>query len=226
MLSIRRVAAVLAAASLALVTGPWIGIASASPDQTDGVVVEADYVYVVVGNSLRNPDSLTDPAAPLFNRSAIALNLTWGEWSAARATSVARTAGGPSAPRTDVRLELAGLVPNGVYSVFYVLIEPDSTHPLCPNERHVPLDAFQPDRQVPERNAFVAGADGRAEFRGVASEDLLAARQVYVDLVYHFSGRTYYPFPNHEAQRTSGPVCSSVYGEDSMVHLHVVQKIT
>lgn len=225
MFSARRMAAV-ATASLALVTGPWIGTASASPDQADAAVVEERHVYVVVGNSLRNPDSQTDPAAPLFNRSAIALNLTWGEWSAARATSVARTGGGPFAPRTDVRLDLAGLVPGGLYSVFYVLIEPDSTHPLCPNERHVPLDAFQPDRQVPERNAFVAGADGTAEFRGVASEELLAARQVYVDLVYHFSARTYYPFPNYEAQRTSGPGCSTVYGEDSMVQLHVVQKIT
>jgi hypothetical protein len=43
------------------------------------------------------------------------MGLTWGAWQQATATSRVHCTG---AVRTDVRLRMSNLVPNGVYSVF------------------------------------------------------------------------------------------------------------
>lgn len=224
-----RAIASLAGVSL-LVAGPLGGSAMAAPDQADGVAVLARDVYVVVGSALRNPDSGTDVDAPLFTVSGIALAsanadwVTWGRWSAASATSTARTIGGPDGPRTDVRIDMSGLLPGGVYSVFYGTLSPDSVHPLCPSERTLPLDAFQPERQRPAPNAFVAGPDGGAVFRGLVKAAVLEAAQVFINVVFHFSGTTTYPFPIREELETQGDGCRGTYGEDAIRHLTILQK--
>ena len=212
---------VAVAAGLALVAGPLTTPAQARPDQADAVQAYHRDVFEVVGSTLRNPDAATDPAKPLFTNAGVALDVTWGAWSAASATSTARTNGA----RTDVRLSLTGLIPGGLYSVFWGTLQPDSEHPGCPGvERTLPLDAAHPDAAAPAPNAFVVGADGAAEFRGQAEARLLDAGQVFFTVVYHFVGRTAYPFPNLGEQQTQGEHCRSSFGEDAMRHLLVLQK--
>src|SRR5262245_4819922 len=104
----------------------WTGVApgpavlAAPPDPQDAVVIFTRDVFVVVGSTLRNPDDTTAPDAPVFNVAAVNLGFTWGQWKSATASSTARVSG----KSTDVRIEFRGLVPNGVYSVFYGTIIP------------------------------------------------------------------------------------------------------
>jgi hypothetical protein len=60
--------------------------------------------------------------APLFNVDGERLNLTWGQWHKAEATSTAHASG----KRSDVRIQLSGLVSGRIYSIFYVNLSPDS----------------------------------------------------------------------------------------------------
>ncbi len=222
--SARRVAVLIAAALL--VTGPLGDSAGASPpDQSDGSAVSERDVFDAEFGSLRNPTPTTDPNAPLYNVVGFPLPVTWGEWSAASATSRASTIGGPNGRRTDFRLSLHGLVPEGVYSIFYFSIEPDSEQPLCPGvERMLPVDAAKPDAQAPDPNSFHADGAGRAEFHGRVDGDLLAAVQVHLVVVYHADGQTYYPLPNRGEYITQGPDCRSSFGHDAMRHLFILQK--
>jgi hypothetical protein len=211
---------IAAAAGLTLVAGPLTTPALARPDQADAVEVYERDVFEIVGSTLRNPDAATDPQAPLFTNTGVALGTTWGAWSAASAGSTARTNGA----RTDVRLSLTGLIPGGLYSVFWGTLQPDSEHPGCPDvERTLPLDAARPDAGAGP-NAFVVGAGGTVEYRGQAGARLLDAGQVFFTVVYHFSGRTAYPFPNLGEQQTQGENCRSSFGEDAMRHLVILQK--
>lgn len=210
-------------AGLALVTGPLAGPAMAAPpDAADAVQVFNRDVFEIVGSTLRNPTASSSPDAPLFTDAGISLETTWGEWSAAAATSTVRTNG----TRTDVRLQFAGLVPGGLYSVFWGTLQPDSEQPLCPGvERTLPLDAFHAGGDAPAPNAFVAGADGAAEFRGRVDQRLMDAGQVFFSIVYQFYGETSYPFPNRGELLTQGENCRSSFGQDAMRHLIVLQKV-
>jgi hypothetical protein len=216
-------------ASLALAAAllPFGPAAQASPaDAADAVQIYQRDVFVIVGSTLRNPTVDTDPAAPLFTNSGVAMDLTWGEWSAATATSRASVIGGPSGPRTDIRLSMAGLVPGGLYSVYWGTIGPDSEQPLCPGvERTLPLDALGSTAKAPAPNAFVVDATGTSDLHGRVDGDLLDATQVFVTVVYHLFGQTSYPFPNLGEYLThGGETCRSSFGEDSMRHLIVLQK--
>ena len=196
---------------------------AAPPDQADGVEVHERDVFVIVGSTLRNPDAATDPSAPLFNNAGVGLDLTWGEWSAASATSAVRTIGKSNA-RTDVRLSLSDLVPGGTFSVFWGTLNPDSENPLCPGvERTLALPSVDRD-QSPDASSFVAGSDGTAAFRGSLDGNLLSANQVFFSIVYHFDGQTWGALPNHGEFLTQGPNCRSSFGEDAMRHLLILQK--
>jgi len=197
---------------------------SAGPDQADGVEAYERDVFVIVGSTLRNPDATTDPSAPLFSNTGVGLGLTWGEWSAASATSVVRTSGKAKSAKTDVRLSFTRLIPGGVYSVFYGTLLPDSENPLCPAvERTLPLPSTDP-AQSPDSASFVAGADGTASFRGALDGNLLTASQVWFSIVYHFDGLTWGSLPNHGEFNTQGPECRSSFGEDAMRQMLVLQK--
>jgi hypothetical protein len=192
----------------------------AAPDHADGLQIYTNDVFVIVGSTLRHPDDTTASDAPLFNNAGVNLNLTWGQWKAAAATSTAHANG----KRTDVRVQLSGLVPNGVYSIFYVTIGPDSENPLCPHvERALPLTAFKPDRQSPDASSFVADGSGKAEYRGQVDGDLFASTQLIVEVIYHSDGRTYHPLPNRGESLTQGSNCRSSYGEDAMRQLLILQ---
>ncbi|SDI09911.1 hypothetical protein SAMN05192558_101632 [Actinokineospora alba] len=197
---------------------------AAGPDMADGLEVYSGDVFEIVGSTLRNPTAETDPSAPLFGNSGVGLNRTWGEWSAATASSVVRSSGGRS-PRTDVRLSFAGLVPGGVYSVFWGTLTPDSENPLCPGvERTLALPSVDAG-QAPDASSFVAAADGTAAFRGKLDGSLLdSALQVFFSVIYHFDGQTYGALPNAGEFQTQGPNCRSSFGEDAMRHLLILQK--
>ena len=138
----------------------------------------------------------TPASAPLFNLAGNSLGLTWGQISAGTEKSVAWT-------------ETYGLVPNGVYSLFYRTFNPDSNNSVCPNvEPTVAVTAAFPQFQKPDQDSFVANASGQALFFASVPAPLLAAQQLQVVVIYHFDGKTYGPVANfgeaHSCQRTYG----------------------
>jgi hypothetical protein len=209
-------------AVLLLVAGPLAGPASAAPpDQADAIEIMTRDVFVVLGASLRNPDTTTAPHEPLYNVAGLRLPLTWGEWSAGTATSRVAAVG----HRTDVRLSFQHLVPEGLYSVFWATIGPDSEHPSCPGvERSLPLDAFRSDPLASDPSSFVADATGGATFHGRVDGNLPAATQLFFSVVYHADGQTYYPLPNRGEFLTQGGECRSSYGHDAMRQFLILQK--
>lgn len=193
-------------------------------DGSDASVIYSQDVSVIVGSSLREPDATTEPEAPLFGDSGISLGLTWGQWQTASGTAAARVQG----KRTAVDVALSGLVPGGVYSVFWGTLEPDSEHPLCrPGvERTLPLTSVHPDKQVPDPSSFVAGSDGTATYRGEAPGNILAAGQTFFTIIYHSDGMAYHPFPNIGEQLTAGGEfgCRSSFGLDAMRQLFILMR--
>jgi hypothetical protein len=194
------------------------------PDREDGVQIFNRDVFWLDISTLRNPDGATRPEVDLFNRLGVSLGLTWGEWRQATAMAAARRVGRLQNPRTDVRIHLTGLIPNGVYSVFYGTFAPDSVNPLCPNvERTLPLIAFHPRRQDPDPSSFIADSNGEARYHARVPGELLAASQFFYHVIYHFDGMTYHPLPNRGEFFTQGENCRSTYGEDSMRQLVILQ---
>lgn len=202
------------------------GVASAAPaDQADFVQIFNRDVNEIVGPNLLVPDASTDPSAQLYSDTGIALDITWGEWSAASATSQAKVIGGANNAKTDFRIELTGLMPGGLYSVFWGTFGPDSEQPLCPGvERTLPLDRVGADGGQ-DPNSFRAGADGSATYHGRTEGDLFQAMQVFLSVVYRlYEEPSSYPFPNLAELFTQGENCRSSYGEDAMRHLLVFQR--
>jgi hypothetical protein len=191
----------------------------AAPDHADGLQIYRQDVFVIVGSTLRHPEDTTAPDAPLFNIAGVNLNVTWGQWKATTATSTTHV----NNKRTDVRIQLSGLIPGGVYSIFYVTLNPDSENPLCPHvERGLPLTAFKPDRQSPDASSFVADGSGKAEYRGQVDGNLLAPMQLIFEVIYHSDGGSYHPLPNHGEMLTQGSTCRSSFGEDAMRQLLIL----
>lgn len=214
----------VALAAAVLMTTFAAPASAAPPDSADAVEVYERDVFEIVGSTLRNPTASTDPSAPLFNNAGVGLGRTWGQWSGASATSIVRMSGGRTA-KTDIRMTFAGLVPNGVYSVFWGTLQPDSENPLCPGvERTLALPSVEAG-QVPDASSFVADASGLGSFRGQLNGSLLdSAGQVFFSLIYHFDGKTYGPLPNAGEYQTQGESCHSSFGEDAMRHLLILQK--
>ncbi len=191
-------------------------------DHADAVEAFERDVYEIVVSTLRNPGAATSPDAALFNVAGSNLGLTWGQWTTASATSTMRVNG----HHTTADLALRGLVPNGVYSVFYVTLGPDSENPLCQNvERALPFTSTD-KRQLPDRSSFVAGADGTASYSGRVDGRLLDATQVFLEVIYHFDGQTYGSLPNRGEWSTQGRAdCRSSFGDDAMRQLFILQKL-
>lgn len=201
------------------------GVSADAPDQEDFVETYAQDVFVIVGSTLRHPTEETAPDEPLFNVAGVPLERTWGQWQTGTATATARIVGGVNSPRTDVRLELSGLIPGGVYSIFYGTLLPDSENPLCPGvERTLGLTAFHLTQQLPDASSFIADASGQASYRGQVQGNLLDAYQSFYFIIYHFDGQTYHPLPNRGEFLTQGENCRSSFGEDAMRQLIIFQK--
>jgi hypothetical protein len=216
------IATVLAGLALAA-QAPVAGASSSTPDV--GVVPFANDVFWFTNNALSVVDPASTPAsAPLFNLEGNPLHVTWGQFSSATATSEVKQGGN----HTDFDVRLSGLIPNGVYSLFYRTFNPDSNNAICPNvEPTVALTARHPDRQQPDADSFVADSSGNAEFDGRVAGRLLDAQQLQVAVIYHFDGKTYGPVANAaEANGPGGPgvPCQSSYGIDAMRQLVIIQK--
>ncbi len=193
-------------------------------DRADAVETFSRDVYVVVNGSLQNPNAETDPSEPLFHEFGANLGLTWGEWQAATASSKAIQIGGPNRPTTDFQLRFDGLVPGGVYSVFYGTFGPDSENPLCPDvERTIGLPSLL-KKQQPDAYSFVADPFGSADFHGRVEGALLDAQQVFLSVIWHVDGETYGELPNRGEYFTQGPDCRESYGDDAFRHVVVLQK--
>lgn len=165
--------------------------------------------------------------ANLFNVSGISLGFTWGQFSSARATSLARHRGSGKRTETDVELQIAGLVPGGLYSLFYITLGPDSENPLGPGvERSLPLTAYRPSSTQPDASSFCAGATGAAAFHARVPGALLNAQQLIYSVIYHAFGGPYGSLPNALEFQTQGPNCRSSFGLDSMRQLLVTQKFS
>ncbi len=193
------IAAVLVAA-VSAVWSPAMAQPASGADFEDAVQTFNRDVYFLAHSTLRNPTADTPPEAQLYSEVGAALPFTWGQWRAATAESVVTVVGDPQSPSTHARIRLTGLVPNGVYSVFYGTLGPDSEHPGCPGvERTLPLPGVSAGRPVPRPASFVADSAGTAVYVGRVEGDLLVARELFLSIVYHFDGMTYLPVPEPRA---------------------------
>jgi hypothetical protein len=174
------------------------------------------------GGNLIAVNPLTTPlSAPLFNVIGSSLNLTWGQFSSGTAKSDAWTVTFRGTTYTQFLIGMSGLVPHGVYSLFYRTFSPDSNNAVCPNvEPTVALTSAFPQLQKPDQDSFVADASGRALFFASVPEDLLAAQFLQVIVIYHFDGKTYGPVANAGEARN----CVSTYGIDAMRQFLIIYK--
>jgi hypothetical protein len=224
----RRLLLTLVAAALAvigLVVGAPVADASIgtiAPTPDVAIVPSAGDVFTVGTNgSLITVDPrITSASAPLFNLEGEPLNVTWAQFSSASAKSVAWTDTWGAVTHTDFLVGMSGLIPSGVYSLYYRTLGPDSVNPVCaaagnPDiESMVALPAALPQFQRPDPDSFVANSSGRAFFAARVGVNLLAAQSVQVWVVYHLDGKTYGPVPNN-AEANSNCQRSS-YGIDAM----------
>jgi hypothetical protein len=228
---IALIGAALAAAAL-VVQAPSAGASNtftrSAPDV--GILPFSGDVYTIGSNgSLIAVDPSSTPAtAPLFNLAGTPLNLTWGQFSSATAKSYVWTVTRRGVTDTRFLIRLSGLIPNGVYSLFYRTFSPDSNNAFCPNvEPSIALTAASRSQQ-PDPDSFIANGSGQAVFVASVAQDLPAAQQLQVSVIYHFDGKTYGPVAN--AGEAQGPVaslgglCRSSYGIDAMRQFLIVQK--
>jgi hypothetical protein len=218
---------VLAAAMVFLtgVAAPAQGARADRRDRSDAALIFSEDVSVIVGSTLREPDESTDPSNPLFNDAGVSLGLTWGQWQTATGLAIARYRS--ESRSTTVELKLSGLVPGGVYSVFWGTLDPDSEHPDCPGvERSLPLTSLQPRRQVPDPSSFIAASTGRSVYEGRAPGNILTAGQTFFWVIYQSDGEADHPFPNRGEKLTAGGEsgCRSSFGEDAMRQLIILMR--
>jgi len=122
--SLREVGLALAgrpcSARVELGTAVRIMTGAALPLGADTVVM---LEHVAVSEGEIRVITATEPGANVRRR---------GEHINAGATALAKTVKRNGHTFTDVKLTFTGLVGNGVYSLFYITLGPDSENPLCP----------------------------------------------------------------------------------------------
>ncbi len=205
--------------SAGLVAVPRVAGASSSAARwTRQIAIEpfAGDVFTVGENgSLITVDPRsTSPSAPLFQLEGNSLGLTWGQWESATASSLARTVTTRGINYTDFRITMAGLIPGGVYSLFYRTITPDSANPVCGAtvEPLVALTARRPRLRQPDSSSLRADGSGAAFFHARVAGRLLDATSLQVWVIYHLDGKVYGPVPN-EGESSD---CRSSFGIDAM----------
>jgi hypothetical protein len=189
-----------------------------------GIVPFAGDVFTFSSSGTLMPvePASTPASAPLYNKAGNPLNVTWGQFSSATANSAAWDVTYNGTTYTQFLIGLSGLVPNGVYSLFYRTFGPDSNNAVCPNvEPSLALTAAFPQLQKPDSSSFVASNSGKGLFFASVPRDLLAATQLQVSVIYDFNGQTYGPVANYG--ETQSP-CYSSYGFDAMRQLFVIYK--
>ena len=200
------------------------------PTVNVGIIPLPGDVYTISANGTLIPIlPLSTPlSAPLYNLAGNALNLTWGQFSSATAKSYAWTVTHNGTTHTQFLITMSGLVPNGVYSLFYRTFGPDSNNALRPNvEPTVALTAAFPQFQKPGSDSFTATSSVKGLFFASVPQDLLADQQLQVSVIYHFNGHTYGPVANQAESLGADPntgLCSSSYGDDAMRQFLIIQK--
>jgi hypothetical protein len=231
----RRLLATLIATALAsaalLVQAPDAGaaVSFSTPTPNAGIIPFTGDVYVLdpEGNLIPVSIASTPLSAPLYNLAGDPMNLTWGQFSSAAATSYAWTVTYNQTTYTQFLIELTGLVPKGVYSLFYRTFNPDSNNAICPNvEPSIALTAAFPESQKPDPDSFIASSSGKAVFYASVAQNLLAAQGLQVSVIYHFNGQTYGPVANQAESQgpVNGGLCRSSYGVDAMRQMLIIQK--
>jgi hypothetical protein len=227
----RVIGAVIAAGAVCMalaVQAPTAGALTTltTPTPDAGIVPFAGDVYTASANGTLIP-VLPDSApasTPLYNLAGNALNVTWGQWSSATAKSLASTFTLRGVTYTGLLIGMNGLVPNGVYSLFYQTFGPNSANPVCGAvdlDPLVALTAAFPRLQRPDPDSFVASSSGKGLFLASVPGNLLAAQILEIVLIYHFDGHTYGPVPN---AGEAGNDCTSSYGIDAMRQMIIIQK--
>lgn len=212
---------VLAGLSMALaVTQPGRAVADAPDRENDVDAVRLDVYVLVGGTMLHNPVGFctaepcppgeTSPNESLFTLSGSPLGLTWGQFQAVDASSRVSCRNDGT---TVVRVQLTGLIPNGVYSIFYRTFGPDSANPFCPNEerrRVVPNACHGPECEgLPPDSKVEADENGEASFVGRVDGCLLDATTALLDVIYHSNGVTYGELPNQLESQTQLTPCEA-----------------
>jgi hypothetical protein len=225
-----RVVAALIATGLAamalVVEAPLAGASSHGAERTPAVAIvpfAGDVFTIDSSNNLIQVDPRFTPAsAPLFNLDGNPLGLTWGQFDSASATSGARTVTRRGIDYTDFRITMTGLIPHGVYSLFYRTQIPYSANPVCGAavDPLVALTARFPPRQTPDASSFVADGSGGAFFHARVAGRLLDAASLQIWVIYHFDGKVYGPVANQG--ESAG--CRASYGVDAMHQFLIVQK--
>jgi len=230
----RVIAAVIAVGAVCLALAVQAPAAHASttfttPTPDVGIIPFTGDVYTVDQDGNLIPVAIsTSLSAPLYNEAGDPLNFTWGQFSSATATSYAWTDTLNGATHTDFLIRMSGLIPGGVYSLFYRTFGPDSNNAYCPDvEPTIALTSAFPRLQKPDPDSFIASSSGTALFIGRVAGNLLAATELLVNVVYHFNGQTYGPVANEaEAQgpaASNGGLCRSSYGIDAMRQFVIIQ---
>jgi hypothetical protein len=227
------IAIALAAAAFlvqAPVAGAALPVVSNYTPQIGWIPFSGDVVVLNSMGALVPVDPTSTPAsAQLFNILGNSLNTTWGQFSSAAPKSAAWTLSLNGTTYTQFLIGLSGLVPNGVYSLFYRTFNPNSNNAYCPNiEPSLALPAAFPQLQKPDSSSFVATSSGKGLFFASLPQNLLAAQQLQVSVIYHFNGQAYGPVAN-EAESlgpvaSEGGLCRSSYGVDAMRQMLIIYK--
>jgi len=208
----RMIAAVIAAGAVCLalaVRAPAAGASTTftAPALDVGIIPFTGDVYALdqYGNLIPVLITSTSLSAPLYNEAGDPLNVTWGQFSSATAKSYAWTDTLNGVTHTDFLIRMSGLIPDGVYSLFYRTFSPDSNNAYCPDvEPTVALTSVFPRLQKPDPDSFSASSSGTALFIGRVAGNLLAEAQ--------------------GPAASLGGLCGSSYGIDAMRQFIIIQK--
>jgi hypothetical protein len=216
----RALLTILVPAVIALVgLAPVAGLtASGAPKPAVAMLPYAGDVFTTAqnGSLIAVDPASTPPWAPLYSLEGNPLNLIWGQWMTTTATAVAQT----ERDDTNIEITMSGLIPNGVYSLFYRTFGPDSVNPICGAiDPVVALTARFPDRQLPDPYSVVADSSGAAFFHARVGGRLLDAQALLIDVIYHFDGNVYGAVPTLGESES----CRPTFGIDAMRQLVIFQ---
>ncbi len=224
----RLVIATLLAIGLAgvalVVQAPVAGASTPGVNLTSdvGIVPFAGDVFTTDANNnlIQVDPRFTPGSAPLFNLDGNPLGVTWGQWRSATAWSVAATVTQRGIDYTDFGIVMSGLIPDGVYSLFYRSLSPYSANPICAAvDPLVALTARFPRLQKPDPDSFVANSSGGAFFFARVAGRLLDAQSLQISVIYHFDGHVYGSVPSQGESAD----CRLTYGIDAMHQFLIIQ---
>jgi len=182
------------------------GVPADPPRATSGEVVNLPFFVRTESGNAIDPE-ITDPSTPLISdlgREPVmapdSQQVTWGEWSRVDGSIdvTCREAG------TRIELELSGLIPHGVYTIWNVTFErPGFTGEFDAPGLPANVSAFGPAGPSDgSRSMFLASAGGTGRFAvttppgslgttGRIARCALEEFEWHVVGLYHFDGRTY-----------------------------------